>query len=68
MPVYGKHALEEEEDAYISLLERKLGIKKGKKGKRKYGSGFEGDGLLGERSALLRFVKDDLIYFSRPTK
>ncbi|KAL5525963.1 hypothetical protein ACEPAG_7301 [Sanghuangporus baumii] len=38
--------MEEEEDAYISMLERKLGIKKDKKGKGRYGSGFEEDGFL----------------------
>ncbi|KAL5503947.1 SGD1 [Sanghuangporus vaninii] len=38
--------MEEEEDAYISMLERKLGIKKDKKGKSRYGSGFEEDGFL----------------------
>ncbi|KAL5485817.1 SGD1 [Sanghuangporus weigelae] len=38
--------IEEEEDVYISMLERKLGIKKDKKGKGKYSSAFEEDGIL----------------------
>lgn len=38
---------EDEEDAYAAMLEKKLGLDKRKKGKSKYGSGFENDGLLG---------------------
>ena len=41
--------LEEEEDAYAAMLEKKLGLDKKKKGKTKYGSGFENDGLLGKQ-------------------
>ena len=42
-----KSRTEEEEDAYIAMLERRLGIRRDKKGKSKYGSGFEEDGFLG---------------------
>ena len=42
-----KSRIEEEEDAYISMLENRLGVKKAKAGKKKYGSGFEHDGLMG---------------------
>ncbi|KAL5526754.1 SGD1 [Sanghuangporus sanghuang] len=38
--------IEEEEDAYIATLERKLGVKKDKKGKSRYASEFEEDGFL----------------------
>lgn len=38
---------EENEDAYISMLEKKLGIKRQKSGKSRYGAAFEDDGLLG---------------------
>ncbi|EJD06611.1 uncharacterized protein FOMMEDRAFT_165363 [Fomitiporia mediterranea MF3/22] len=37
---------DEEEDAYLEMLEKQLGIKKDKKGKSRYGGGFEDDGLL----------------------
>lgn len=43
-----KSRREEEEDAYMAMLEKNLGIRKDKKGKGRYGTGFEDDGLLGE--------------------
>ena len=46
-PTAGHSRQDEEEDAYIMMLERKLGVDKKKKGKSKYRSGFEDDGLLG---------------------
>lgn len=42
-----KSKREEDEDAYTSMLERQLGVNKKKKGKSRYGAGFEDDGLLG---------------------
>lgn len=42
-----KPQVEEDEDAYISVLEKRLGVKHPKSGRSKYKSGFEQDGLLG---------------------
>lgn len=39
---------EVEEDVYISMLEKRLGIDKKKIGKGRYSAAFEDDGLLGE--------------------
>ena len=39
---------EVEEDAYISMLEKRLGIDNSRKGKNRYNAAFEDDGLLGE--------------------
>ncbi len=38
---------EEDEDAYINMLELKLGINKSRNGESRYGSAFKDDGLLG---------------------
>ncbi|KAH8117828.1 hypothetical protein DFH11DRAFT_1570916 [Phellopilus nigrolimitatus] len=63
---------EEEEDAYMSILEKRLGVNKRKSGRNRYGDGFEGDGLLdllldldekildeGEREGFSRETVDD---------
>lgn len=47
-PVRSRQELEE--DVYISMLEKKLGIDKKKKGKGRYNAAFEDDGLLGNIS------------------
>lgn len=47
-PVRSRQELEE--DVYISMLEKKLGIDKKKKGKGRYSAAFEDDGLLGNIS------------------
>lgn len=41
---------DKEEDAYIALLEKKLGVDKRRTGKTRYGAAFENDGLLGKCS------------------
>ncbi|KAI5122764.1 hypothetical protein M0805_009846 [Coniferiporia weirii] len=51
---------ETEEDAYISLLEKRLGIDKRKNAKSRYGAGFEGDGLLDLLVDLDERVLDDV--------
>lgn len=43
----GRSRREEEEDAYIAMLEKRLGASKAKDGKSKYRSELEQDGLLG---------------------
>ena len=45
----GFAVVEEEEDAYIADLEKRLGVRNDLKGRDRYGIEFEQDGLLGEQ-------------------
>lgn len=55
---------EEEEDAYIAYMERKLGWVKGGKRTAKYGAGDEDDGLGG--TSLRSYVCHYTVLISRP--
>lgn len=49
LPTSSRSRHDKDEDAYIALLEKKLGISNQGKMKRRYGAAFEEDGLMGSR-------------------